>query len=278
MDTQGTLSWSLVHDKLGTKTRACAYDRAGLMWSDNRSATADLLGSIATDLHKTLEIANIQPPYILVGHSYGGSYITKYTELYPDSVSGLVFIDSTHPEQMALVKNISVPLLTAIQQWGNKALNPVFSPVFNALGITRILTAFDNNTLPNQTNYDAHAVKAFLPTSNKTLSQDIENYSNGFKQISHYRDFGDRPIYVLANIVNYIKMSDEQLIALGLNRNLVDAVMKQDLYMFNDQASWSSISKLVTLHDFSHYIQFDRPNEVIKAVEWVFKKLKEMEN
>ena len=96
--------------------------------------------------------------------------------------------------------------------------------------------------------------------------------SNGLEQISHYRDFGDRPIYVLASFVDYRTMSDTQLIGAGIRRDLVDAVMEQDAYMYNDQVSWSTNGKLKILTETSHYIQFERPDEVIKAIKWVIEK------
>ena len=70
-------------------------------------------------------------------------------------------------------------------------------------------------------------------------------------------------------------MSDHPLANAGLNRDIVPAVMEQDRYMFNDQASWSSNSSLKLLHNTSHYIQFEKPTEVISAVETVVDKVKE---
>lgn len=269
LDTLGSLSWSKVHDELAKDTRTCAYDRAGIMWSDKRLDENSSLNSIAKDLNKALNAAKIQPPFILVGHSYGGPYITKFKELYPKSVAGAVFIDSPHPEQMKLVKDIDVPVSVLIQKY----IHEFLSPAFDFTGITRMSNSFNSNILPNQTQNEVDAINAFFQSSNSALSYEIENYSKGLEELNHIRYFGDRPLFILANIVNYRKMSDEQLIAAGINRELVDAVMKQDLYMFNDQASWSSQGKLKLLHDTSHYIQFHKPSEVISAVKWVLENI-----
>ena len=37
LDTMGSLSWSAVHDAVAATTRACAYSRAGVMWSEPRA-------------------------------------------------------------------------------------------------------------------------------------------------------------------------------------------------------------------------------------------------
>ena len=45
-----------------------------------------------------LEKSGETPPYIVAGHSLGGTYAQIFTDLYPDEVKGIVFIDSTHPD------------------------------------------------------------------------------------------------------------------------------------------------------------------------------------
>jgi len=54
---------------------------------------------VATQLHTLLQKAGIPGPYILVGHSFGGIYIRHFAARFVDEVAGLVFVDSSHPEQ-----------------------------------------------------------------------------------------------------------------------------------------------------------------------------------
>lgn len=270
LDTFGSLSWSVVHDKLAKKTRTCAYDRAGIMWSSPRPHTNNLMQAIANDLNKALVISNEEPPYIMVGHSFGGPYITNFTALYGDKVAGIVFVDSPHPEQMDLVQDIEVPFTISIK---NK-VNQILKTVMNITGLTRLIDEQIYYPFSNQSKHHYEAIKAFAPSSDTTLAQEISNYSRGLKQVSQLRDFGERPMFVLGNIVNYVDMSDEQLTSAGLNRDIVPAVMEQDQYMFNDQASWSSNSNLMLLHNTSHYIQFEKPTVVISAIESVVDEVK----
>lgn len=270
LDTFGSLSWSLVHDQLAKTTRTCAYDRAGIMWSDSRPHTKNLMKVIASDLNKALVISNEEPPYIMVGHSFGGPYITKFTELYGDKVAGIVFVDSPHPEIMNLVQDIEMPLTLSIS---NK-ISQILKPIMDITGITRLINKQVDSPFPNLSEYHYEAIKAFSPSSDYTLTKEITNYSSGLKDVSGLRIFGERPMFVLGNIVNYVDMSDQQLSNAGLNRDIVPAVMEQDLYMFNDQASWSSNSNLKLLNNTSHYIQFEKPIEVISAVEIIVDEIK----
>jgi len=62
---------------------------------------------VVDDLHRLLTKANLQGPYVLVGHSQGGIYVRDYTVQYPTEVVGLVFVDSAHEEQFSRVAAIS---------------------------------------------------------------------------------------------------------------------------------------------------------------------------
>ena len=98
LDINGSLSWSLVHQQIAeTITRACAYSRAGMPWSDPHDAPLNSK-SVAEDLHAALETSGEQGPFVLVGHSLGGSYIMTYTKYFGAAVGGLVFVDTSHPD------------------------------------------------------------------------------------------------------------------------------------------------------------------------------------
>jgi pimeloyl-ACP methyl ester carboxylesterase len=55
--------------------------------------------TVVSDLHEMLSHAGLPPPYVLVGASIGGEYARDYTSRYPHEVAGLVFVDSSHPDQ-----------------------------------------------------------------------------------------------------------------------------------------------------------------------------------
>lgn len=78
--------------------RVVRYDRAGIGYSEFGDASADPEAA-ARELHKLLALSGESPPYIMAGHSYGGHYIRIFTQLYPDEVAAMVFLDSSHPDQ-----------------------------------------------------------------------------------------------------------------------------------------------------------------------------------
>jgi pimeloyl-ACP methyl ester carboxylesterase len=89
-------AWSAVHDSLASFARTCAYDRPGRGRSD--AGPRHTLEDSAMTLRGLLEAAGEPPPYLLVGHSLGGSHIRVYAAAFPGQVTGVVLVDSFDPD------------------------------------------------------------------------------------------------------------------------------------------------------------------------------------
>lgn len=87
-------SWKAVMPAIASKTRVCAYDRAGSGQSDPGPLPRDG-NSVARDLDRGLRAAKIKAPYVLVGGSIGALYARQFYNLRPDAVAGLVLVDGT---------------------------------------------------------------------------------------------------------------------------------------------------------------------------------------
>jgi pimeloyl-ACP methyl ester carboxylesterase len=99
--------WLDVQRAIAQQTEVCLYDRAGLGWSDSppRRRTA---AAMAGELHALLRGAGIMPPYVLVGHSMGGLVARVFIQRYPDEVTGLALVDSSHPGQKGRLPKIEM--------------------------------------------------------------------------------------------------------------------------------------------------------------------------
>ncbi|WP_187290197.1 alpha/beta fold hydrolase [Terriglobus saanensis] len=97
--------WSKVQTEVAKFTEACSYDRAGLGKSTTDATpgygpAADTLEEKVEDLRQLLLSAHIPPPYLSVGHSAGGILVRRFASKYPDTVQGMVLVDSAHEEQV----------------------------------------------------------------------------------------------------------------------------------------------------------------------------------
>ncbi len=175
--------------------RVVRYDRAGAGYSELDDTPREA-GTIAKELHKLLEEAGESPPYILAGHSMGGPYIRVFTQMYPDEVVGLIFIDSTHPEQAErfnAAPESSFRFKSAI--WGLK-----LGVFFADAGVLGLLESFNEpifaaEGLPDEIN---KRTKDFLLNGKclRAYTRETKNYHKTLKQAKDANQFGTIPIRV----------------------------------------------------------------------------------
>ncbi len=93
-----SLSWSEVQPKVAAFARVVSYDRAGFGWSDP-SPEPRRVDCLVSELRRGLKALSLEPPYVLVGHSYGGFVAKLFASRHPGEVAGLVLVDVPHPRK-----------------------------------------------------------------------------------------------------------------------------------------------------------------------------------
>jgi pimeloyl-ACP methyl ester carboxylesterase len=90
-------TWYKVAPEVAKFTRVCIYDRYGLGLSE-APLTPRTSDHMVAELHELLTKAQVPPPYILVGQSFGGLNIHLFASTYSKEAVGLVFVDAIHPD------------------------------------------------------------------------------------------------------------------------------------------------------------------------------------
>jgi pimeloyl-ACP methyl ester carboxylesterase len=93
-----SLSWSRVRPGVRSFTRVVSYDRGGFGWSDP-AVKPRRVDELLLELRRGLAAARIPPPYVLVGHSYGGFIARLFAARHPEDVAGMVLVDVPHPRE-----------------------------------------------------------------------------------------------------------------------------------------------------------------------------------
>lgn len=92
------LNWRHLQEVVSRFAATATYDRIGLGWS-SPCRTPRTPSNIARELHEMLCGAGIKPPYVLVGHSFGGLVMRRFALLYPEEVSSIVLVDPMRCEE-----------------------------------------------------------------------------------------------------------------------------------------------------------------------------------
>lgn len=119
-------AWQSIEPALARDHRVIALDRPGHGATPDTDAPRDPC-TLATEQRAQLQAAGLAPPYVLVGHSLGGTYQFVYAKLYPQDVAGLVLVDATPlhhwarmqkeaPESALLLRGVKALLFSRIDR------------------------------------------------------------------------------------------------------------------------------------------------------------------
>jgi pimeloyl-ACP methyl ester carboxylesterase len=91
---------------------------------------------IASELHTALRAADEKPPYLLVGHSFGGYNVRVFNGKYPAEVAGLVLVDATQEDQYRLLPKAWTDMGGAVRERARR--QAFWAPVYVGLGLARL--------------------------------------------------------------------------------------------------------------------------------------------
>ncbi|WP_341360220.1 alpha/beta fold hydrolase [Georgenia sp. M64] len=183
---------ALIAPAVARGTRVCVYDRAGRGWSE-AADTAQDAEQIATDLHTLLQRADVDGPYVLAGHSFGGRYVLTYAARYPDEVAGMVLIDTTPPASGPGPAVASSDRRDSYNAVGRVA---ALASATARLGVARLQSQFTSGNLPSQAEGEVRAATSTAAN----FGSFVEEFARGnasAQQAASFVDFADKPLVVL---------------------------------------------------------------------------------
>ena len=254
-----SLFWANVQPEVARFTRVCSYDRAGYGWSElgshPRTANVEM-----EELHTLLVNANVQGPYVLVGHSLGGMLVRVYAHNYPDEVVGMVLVDSFHEERPA-----RLPELTKLNQDYAGQFH-LFSVLSSTGMMALVPQTIPNPGLPVEAYAQYQAITATTGFFEMSLAEmkAIEESSAEVRALK-ITSFGNLPLIVLSAG----RWDAIPLLSDSENQNIWKELQVEQ----SELAALSSDSKQVTAEQSSHFIQLDQPYLVIDAIREIVEAL-----
>ncbi len=174
-------SWSRsVQPAVAGTTRVCTYDRAGTGLSE-AGPMPRTAWQFARELHTLLQRAQVPGPYVLVGHSLGGTTVRVFAHAYPAEVAGVVLIESMNPRQATQPASAAPPATTGRPSGLSIATLPA------RLGLLRLLAGplgLDPGTV--------------TPRAVQTFLDEGEGLGASLAQAGAVTTLGDLPLIVLS--------------------------------------------------------------------------------
>ena len=183
-----TPSWAWVTRDVTTRTRVCVFDRAGQGWSGKAPGRQDA-HELSADVHGVLAAAKVPGPYVVAGHSVGGTYALAYAMDYPTDVAGVALIDSATPYQFDLP---DYPTFYSAWRRGQALL-----PTLARTGIPHVFALATGSTaLPPEARRQAR----IFSSSPRELRADRDEFAElrtVFRQVQALKSLDGKPLYVL---------------------------------------------------------------------------------
>jgi pimeloyl-ACP methyl ester carboxylesterase len=249
------LDWQLVQPEVAELTRVCTYDRGGMGWSAP-GAQPRTSQQIVKELHTLLGNAGVQGPYVLVGHSFGGTNLQVYASQYPDEVAGMVLVDS------ALEDERTVPLTKSLQP------SPVLLKILATIGVTRLSYTLGGETL-GLTSPDLVDEQAAISSHRKHTFAVADETSSLEESFDENRaapmSLGDKPLIVLTAG----PLPLEVLTSGGLSQEQARQIDVLHSESQADLTQRSQNAKQIIAEDSGHYIHVEQPDLVIDAIREV---------
>jgi pimeloyl-ACP methyl ester carboxylesterase len=186
-----SIMWAVVQPSIASFTRVCSYDRSGLGWSQASSAPRSAAVAMQ-ELREVLDAAGVVPPYVMVGHSYGGLLAQRFARRYPDEVVGLVLVDAAHVDQLRLLPELAEARRNARRQF--RSLRAM-----NALGLLALMPSMiPTRGLPGGS---ARRYQSVLASSSyfRGAMAELDAMEESFSPTStDRRPFGGLPVVVVS--------------------------------------------------------------------------------
>jgi pimeloyl-ACP methyl ester carboxylesterase len=255
----GGVEGYLLIDELAKLTRVCIYDRSGYGWSES-SFKRRTSQQIVNELNELLTIAQVPPPYILVGDSFGSYNMRLYAHQFPNSVEGMVLTDGLHEDAM-LSLPVSVRLLKAFF-----TVSFGFVSIGAGLGIVRLLGTLGifeliKPELKKFSAIDRQYVKRSFYSARHwlTMGQEMWGLDTSGRQLKVADNLGDLPIISIKSQTFLRPLFGIKFLSLPAADRVRDRIHL-------DLLKLSTNCQQVLANHSSHFVWIDRPDSIVNAV------------
>jgi pimeloyl-ACP methyl ester carboxylesterase len=257
--------WSLVQPEIAKLTKTVSYDRAGYACSE-QGPLPRTGRQICWELHMALKNAGVNPPYVLVGQSFGGFIVRAFARYYPGEVVGMVLVEAVQEDQRIFMQG-DTPM--RIRDFAKNRIAPevqtsyLSSPDTSTTSLTMIneidplFKRFPENIQRMQ--IWAQSQPQYIPALQAEMDWSPEDVSNLYQHRNEKAYLlGNMPLIVMTRSKGGFEGRKDSL-----------QLEKERLAAQEQLVHLSSNSKHVIDMNSGHNIHVEDPGAVIEAIEEV---------
>ena len=265
-----SLSWAVVQPEIAKFTRVCAYDRAGLAWSEAASCPRTF-EQIVDELAKILAQVAAGERYVLVGHSFGGFVVRAYAARHPGSVVGLVMVDP--PTEWLMMTPERARLMR-----GGRQLSRIGAVLAHA-GVVRASLALLSGGAPGA---PRRFVRVFGSTAARTLERlvgEVRKLPPDVQSIVQELWCQPKCFQAMADHLQVLERDGMSVGALIPPRHIPLVVISsgnqppERIAAHRILAERSADSRHVVASRSAHWVQFDEPELIVTLVRELVEKV-----
>lgn len=244
------LDWSWIQEELAKEAKVFSYDRAGYGWSEP-SDSPRTSETMVEELRELLYKANINPPYILVGHSFGAINMRLFQYKYPNEIIGMVLVDPT-PEGIHTLPLEFKKKLEKEKQMIKLAAR--LAPI----GILRLLKMPMGNTILPESKINIAKEIGYKTSAFKTAYQELSSINESISQLTKIqKEVISIPLYVITR-ATFAKG--------GLSDKTIESAQKTWSNLHEKIANQSLRGKQIIVKDSDHFIHCEKPKLVKEII------------
>jgi pimeloyl-ACP methyl ester carboxylesterase len=260
------LDYLNVQQRAAELTTSVTYDRAGTGWSDSVDLPRASV-EITDELRALLRVAEVPPPYVMVGHSLGGLYARHYAQRFSGEVAGLVLLDPAHEDYNAYMPKDLVDQWAA---WDSSEALPDELPA-ELIQFYRRLFEQEMTDWPEEIR-DALVERHVSLDWLRAGLQEATNVEQLYDEVRHAGQMPDVPVIILTSMgIDSFKAAVSQGIPESLLREEIEG--KRRLY-----TAWAHAlhGEIRLIEDVGHVtLHFRRPDAVLQAIQDLLDRLDE---
>ena len=254
-------------DKIAEITRVCIYDRPGYGWSQS-SATSRCSEVIVEELDLLLTKAKIEPPYILLGDSFGSYNMRLYAHKFSDKVKGIILTDGLHE---AGILNMPFAVKAVKYLFVSGFIMSIFGSL---LGVIRLMGTIGSFELikPELKQFNLQQrqwVKRSFYHHNHwlTMARELINLNRSGRQLKIANNFGSLPIISIKS-----KSFFKPLVLMTLVPLKTINKLREKIHYYLSLLSTNYTQ--TPANNSSHFVWIDEPKIIVQAVKQLIQNSK----